>query len=133
MIYLVGMGNELRGEDAFGLDVVKSFSQNCKFKCIQTHQLLPEHCLELKDATKIVFVDASYGSSYTLAVPLPSYEHRISHQLSPFILMQMLVSLYGVNIPFYIFSMQTKSFEEINDYSKYQSMVDITKESILKF
>lgn len=131
MTSVVGIGNELRGEDAFGIDVVKQIKKINKFHCMEVMQLLPEHCLELKEAKKIIFVDASLGQSYNLATPLPSYESGFTHQITPFIFMELLDKLYAYKGQFFIYSMQTQNFDKIIDTNKYQTCVLKTCESIL--
>ncbi|WP_052502808.1 hydrogenase maturation protease [Halarcobacter anaerophilus] len=114
MQIIVGLGNELRGEDSFGIDVLKRLQKsnltNTKF--ISTLQLTPELCLELKEAKNIIFIDAAYSldESYTLSCSLKqkNFSNSISHHLSIEVLLTMLEKLYDKKIEFRIFSMQTK-------------------------
>jgi hydrogenase maturation protease len=127
---VVGIGNDLRGEDGFGIAVAKRLRKS-GIKTMTCLQLLPEMCLALHSVQTLVFVDASIGTNYRLASPLPSYESGFSHQINPFVFMELLYKLYGFKGEFFIYSMQTKNFEHIVDTNKYQNAVAKTCESIL--
>jgi hydrogenase maturation protease len=127
---IVGIGNDLRGEDGFGIAVARRLSKS-GLKTLTTVQLVPEMCLTLQSAQKIVFVDASIGLNYLLATPLPSFESGFTHQINPFVFMALLRKLYGFKGAFYLYSMQTKNFDKIADTNKYQDAIIKTCESIL--
>jgi hydrogenase maturation protease len=129
---IIGFGNELRGEDSFGIDVLKRL-QNSNLsdtKFISTLQLTPELCLELKEAKNIIFIDAAYSldESYILSCSLkqPNFSSSISHNLSIEVILAMLEKLYDKKIDFEIFSMQTKNFDKIVNKKRYEEAIKKT-------
>lgn len=129
MRVIIGCGNELRGEDAFGVDVLKELQKLHlpHTKLISTHQLTPEISLELLDAHEIIFIDAAYDieEQYTLSCPvLRENGLNISHHIEPRYLMEILKSLYNKTPNFCIYSMASCSFETIKDEKKYKSNVE---------
>lgn len=131
---IIGYGNELRGEDAFGLDVIKKLKklELKDTKLISAFQLTPELVLELLEADEIIFVDASLDEQhhYILACPLMEQNSlNLSHHISPKTIIYMLNSLYGKYPEFYIYSMLSNSFYEIADKERYEeSIKSIAKE-----
>lgn len=130
---IIGLGNELRGEDAFGIDVIKELEKKSliNIKLIKAMQLLPEMCLELKDAKKLIIIDAAYSSknSYKLASPLKRvYENSISHHINIDTILAMTETLYNRKIDFEIFSMLSNNFENIENKKSYQRCIDKTVE-----
>ncbi|MEL6556330.1 MAG: hydrogenase maturation protease [Cyanobacteria bacterium J06621_11] len=57
---VIGYGNELRGDDAVGVQVAKTIANwhLPEVKAIVTHQLLPELAVEIAKADYVIFVDA---------------------------------------------------------------------------
>jgi hydrogenase maturation protease len=129
MRVVVGYGNELRGEDAFGVDVIKELE---KFhlkntKLISAFQLTPEIVLELLEADEIIFIDACNNEKnhYALACSL-SVQSRfnLSHHISPKTIVYMLESLYEKHPNFFIYSMMTKSFDNIKNENIYKMRIE---------
>lgn len=136
MRVIIGYGNELRGEDAFGIDVIKELNNLSleNTKLISTFQLTPELCLELLEADELIFIDASYSGfhQYILACPIEiSYNQSLSHFLTPHTLMTMLQAVYNHNPEYKIYSMLTDSFEKIWDNKKYQKCIRRIIQSLL--
>lgn len=130
---IIGYGNNLRGEDAFGVDVINQLQKCSKdnilknTKLISTFQLTPELCLELLDSSKIIFIDALYSNKrpYLLACSLEkSISTNLSHNISPEIIISMLENLYNHKIEYEIYSMTTCNFEKILDEKKYETCVN---------
>ena len=126
MIIVVGFGNRLRGEDAFGVDVIlKLKNLNLpKLRLISTFQLTPELTLELQEAKKIIFIDAAYSNldCYALACLIKeSNQNLLSHHISIKTLIAMLDKLYNKKPEFEIFSMLTDSFDEIRCQKRYDN------------
>lgn len=135
MITIVGFGNELRGEDAFGVNVISELQklklQNLKL--ISCFQLTPELTLELKDSSKIIFIDAAYSveEQYKLACNLQNnISNSLTHHISIDTLIYMLKQLYNKSPNFEIFSMLTSSFDKIRDEEKYLKCIKETIEAI---
>ncbi|OHE11564.1 MAG: hypothetical protein A3J96_07715 [Sulfurimonas sp. RIFOXYC2_FULL_36_7] len=129
MRVIVGYGNELRGEDAFGVDVIKKLE---KFhlkntKLISAFQLTPEIVLELLEADEIIFIDACNNEKnhYALACSL-SVQSRfnLSHHISPKTIVSMLENLYEKHPNFFIYSMMTDSFDNIKNENIYKMRIE---------
>ncbi len=129
MRVIVGYGNELRGEDAFGVDVIKELE---KFhlkntKLISAFQLTPEIVLELLEADEIIFIDACNNEKnhYALACSLSEQSRfNLSHHISPKTIIAMLESLYEKHPNFFIYSMMTKSFDNIKSEKIYKMKIE---------
>ncbi|OHE19483.1 MAG: hypothetical protein A2540_04765 [Sulfurimonas sp. RIFOXYD2_FULL_37_8] len=129
MRVIVGYGNVLRGEDAFGVDVIKKLQ---KFylkntKLISAFQLTPEIVLELLEADEIIFIDACSNEKnhYTLACSLSEQSRfNFSHHISPKTIIAMLESLYDKHPNFFIYSMMTKSFDNIKNEKIYKMRIE---------
>ncbi|XOB61938.1 hypothetical protein ACMC56_15240 [Campylobacterota bacterium DY0563] len=138
MLIIVGFGNELRGEDAFGIDVLSSL-QKFKLKntkLISTFQLTPELSLELKEAKRIIFIDASYSeeNQYKLACTLENNSSSsLSHHITIKTLMTMINTLYNKEPSYEVYSMLTNSFEEIKNKKDYERCIEETIKSLLFF
>lgn len=137
LITLVGLGNDLRGEDAFGFDVVDAI-QKLELEmihCIKVYALRPELCITLQDAQQIIFVDACFANEnhYALAAScLTQSPSKLSHHISIFELIGLLKEIYGYGEDILIFSMLTNSFEAIEDESRYNKSVHACAEMILE-
>ncbi len=131
---IVGYGNDLRGEDAFGVDVIKEL-QNYKIdktKLISQFQLTPEIVLELLDSDEIIFVDATYSLKNHYALACNRYEKNnsnLSHHIEPIEIMTILNSVYKKYPNFQIFSMLTNNFETILNMKLYKQNI----KTIVKF
>lgn len=136
MRIIVGYGNDLRGEDAFGVDVVNLLQkQKLKnTKLISAYQLTPEICLELLDADEIVFIDAAFSNENHYAIACDIMEQQnvnLSHHIYPKVVISLLNSVYNKFPKFLIYSMLTNEFDTILDVDKYnkslKSVVDFFK------
>ncbi len=129
MRVIVGFGNELRGEDAFGVDVVKLLQELPlkDTKLISLFQLTPELCLDLLDADEVFFIDASFCESnhYALACSLENQTTlTLSHHISINTIKEMLNTLYNHYPNIEQFSMLTCSFDEIKNRDLYERRVN---------
>lgn len=128
MTIIVGFGNNLRGEDGFGVDVILEL-QNYNLpntKLISTFQLTPELCLRLKEASKIIFIDAAFdlNENYKLACGLEnSTQNSLSHHISIKTIISMIKELYKKDIEYEVFSMLTSNFDEIEDEKRYKKSI----------
>lgn len=133
MRIIIGYGNSLRGEDAFGVDVInqlQKYSEKKDFKntkLICVFQLTPELCLELLEAKEIIFIDASYSTSLPYSLSCSLHEDikgtNLSHHISPKIIISMLRDLYKSIFTYEIYSMTTCSFETIDNKKEYEACV----------
>lgn len=125
---IIGYGNELRGEDAFGLDVIKELQkiEPKETKLISAHQLTPETVLELLEADEVIFIDTCYDEAnrYALACSIKEQNSlNLSHHISPKAIIYMLKALYGKKPEFFIYSMLSADFDKISDIKKYKNSI----------
>lgn len=127
MRLIIGYGNPLRGEDGFGVDVIKELEECCPeaTRLLQVHTLTPELVLEMQEVDEVVFVDAAYSDDdlYAIASPLLRFDSMLSHHIQPDTLMEMLEKLYEKKPEYWVYSMLTNSFETINDKTKYEEAI----------
>ena len=132
MRIIIGYGNSLRAEDAFGVDVINQLQEYNKKKAlsntklISTFQLTPELCLELLEASEIIFIDALYYKdlNYSLVCSLESSKNtNLSHHISPEIIIAMLRDLYKCKVEYEIYSMSTCNFDKFLEKEKYDFCV----------
>ncbi len=137
MRIILGYGNDLRGEDAFGVDVIKLLKEHHLKDTIlmDLYQLTPELCLELQDAKEIIFIDAGFSScdQYSLACNLQGEgETKLSHHISPKVIISLLNNVYEKYPKYEIYSMLTDEFDKIDDEKKYKSCVEKIKDELIK-
>jgi hydrogenase maturation protease len=138
MRVIIGYGNELRGEDAFGLDVIKELQRLSlkDTKLISGHQLIPEIVLELLDANEIIFIDTCHDgkNNYSLACSLAQQNSlNLSHHIAPKTIIQILNTLYDNHPDFFIYSMISSSFDEIMDLKRYRECVDVVSKHLERY
>lgn len=132
---VVGFGNDLRGEDGFGVEVIKELEkqQLQDTKLISTFQLTPELALELKEFDEIIFVDAAHSENhhYALACNLESKNSiNLSHHISIKMIMTILNTLYEVFPKHLVYSMLSSSYDFIFDEEKYKKNIVETAKQI---
>jgi len=125
---IIGYGNDLRGEDAFGVDVLKNLElENLENTQLLTlFQLTPEILLDLLESDEIVFVDACYSPDYPYALACNLEEQNqntLSHHISYTMIVKMLNSLYNKYPKYEVFSMLSLEFDEVKDEKKYRQVV----------
>ncbi len=128
MTIIVGFGNDLRGEDSFGIDVIKRLQSYDlpNTKLISTFQLTPELSLELKEATKLIFIDATFNhkDNYSLACNLEEYKYdQLSHHISIRTILMILERLYNTKPEYELYSMFTNNLDEIIDEKNYEKSI----------
>ena len=125
---IIGYGNKLRGEDAFGVDVIKELEKLDlqDTKLISTFQLTPEIVLELLEAKEIIFIDANFSKDnhYVLACSIIEQNSlNLTHHISPKNIIAILNDVYNKYPKYQIYSMLTSSFDEILDNKKYNDSI----------
>ena len=129
MTIIIGYGNKLRGEDSFGLEVIKKLKKE-KLKNTQLlslFQLTPELCLDLLDASEIIFIDAQFSNTehYSLSSNIEvNNSMNLSHHISYRTIIDMLNTLYDRYPKYQVYSMCTNSFEKIDDIKTFYTVVN---------
>ncbi len=130
---IVGFGNDLRGEDGFGVEVVKELQKSTlpNTKLISTFQLTPELALELKQFDEVIFIDAAYSDTkhYKLACNLENKnQNNLSHHISIKMILEILHTVYNHFPKYQVYSMLTNSFDTIKNKRDYHKKIErVTK------
>lgn len=83
MDIVIGIGNEMRGDDGIGARVVDAIPARSDLETVTVHQLVPELAERIKGARRVLFVDASLGDELCLAQLEPSDHRGVGHACSP--------------------------------------------------
>lgn len=134
---IVGFGNDLRGEDGFGIEVVKQLQKYPlkNTKLISTFQLTPELALDLQEFDEIIFVDAAHSDTfdYVLACNLEqTTQNTLSHHISIQMIISILNSLYDSFPTYEVYSMLTNSYDFVKNKKKYNENIIKTVKFIKK-
>lgn len=128
---IIGYGNSLRGEDAFGIDVVKKIESLYleDTKVLTLYQLTPEIVLELLECDEVVFIDACYGrkeDNYRLACSLEYnlLPETLSHHISYSFIIELLNNVYNKSPLYIVYSMLTNNFTTIKSKEQYNVCID---------
>ncbi len=119
---VIGIGNPLRGDDAFGYVVVNEFiakhgeAQNEEVDCFHMQQLGLELLPYFEDCETLIFVDASVkveeGVVKTeLIEPGTMIDNPVSHFFDPETLLSSTFALYQRHPKTYLISVGAKDFE----------------------
>lgn len=96
-VLLVGIGNTLRRDDGAGAQSVGYFADRDDCRVMFVHQLLPEHCEQLNQHERVVFVDAAVKTDQVLLERLhPSHDSPwLGHFGDPSWLLSLCFEMYG--------------------------------------
>ena len=84
MDVVIGIGNPLRGDDGIGPRVAGELAPTSSVEVRVVHQLTPDMALWLKDAARVLFVDAGVdGEAARVRRIHPSSRGVVGHSLSP--------------------------------------------------
>ena len=119
---VIGIGNPLRGDDAFGYVVVNEFNtkydenENSEVDCFHMQQLGLELLPYFEDCETLIFVDASVkvdeGVVQTeLIEPGTMIDNPVSHFFDPETLLSSTFALYQRHPRTYLISVGAKDFE----------------------
>jgi hydrogenase maturation protease len=117
-VLLVGVGNDLRGDDAAGLIVARAVAASRRpgVRVLERHQLLPELAADLATAGSLVLVDAAVGD-FEAAVCEPAHPAAVpphlplTHGLRLPDLLALAVRLDGRAPPAWVVSVPARVFE----------------------
>lgn len=118
-LLIIGYGNPLRGDDGIGWHAARVLET--RFPTAQVvlcHQLTPELAVQMSDAERVIFIDASAVGdvgTYEVQPILPIAEGTtLSHIVSPSTLLTLTQGLYGTLPETLLVSVPGASF----DYSE---------------
>lgn len=136
MRVIVGFGNNLRGEDGFGVDLINELQKYTlpHTKLISAFQLTPELALELKEFDEIIFVDAAYSEfhHYAIACNIEQTQvNNLSHHITIQMILEILHTLYNHFPKYQVYSMLTNSFDIIVNSEKYLKNIEEIRKNLL--
>jgi hydrogenase maturation protease len=83
MNFVIGIGNDMRGDDGVGPRVVNAIPSRVDLATMTVHQLVPELAEKIQHAQRVLFVDASMEDQLRLQ-QLEASDHRgLGHACSP--------------------------------------------------
>lgn len=84
MDVIIGIGNDLRGDDGIGLRVVNAIPDRPGLETMTIHQLVPELAEKIRFAHRVLFVDAGLeGDAICLTPVEPAPHSGLGHACSP--------------------------------------------------
>lgn len=94
---VVGIGNDLRGDDAAGPLAAASVAGRPGVRVITVHQLTPELSADLAAAARVVFVDAEVGIQEAIARRVGPADHAgaTTHHETPQGLLALAEEVFG--------------------------------------
>ncbi|MEW5825640.1 MAG: hydrogenase maturation protease [Candidatus Bipolaricaulota bacterium] len=97
MDVVIGIGNELRGDDGVGLRVVRGLPSRPYVTTVAVHQLTPDLAELLSEAERVLFVDAhARATTLQLQAVAPSeFAGGIGHSVVPGTLLAWTAALSG--------------------------------------
>ena len=117
---IIGIGNPLRGDDAFGFEVVNQFNeknnQDPEIDCFHVQQLGLELLPYFEDCELLIFVDASIKLEEgilkkEIMEPGTFKENPVSHFFDPETLLSSTYALYGRHPKTILITVGARDFE----------------------
>ncbi|MCK5828358.1 hydrogenase maturation protease [Candidatus Bipolaricaulota bacterium] len=119
MELVIGIGNELRGDDGIGPHVVDALPDRPDLETMTVHQLVPELADRIRTARRVLFVDASLdGDDVCLRQIEPSMHRGVGHSCSPAALLGWTKFAYAEEPEAWLLSIPSSSFEFGNTLSE---------------
>jgi len=122
---VIAFGNPFRGDDGLAWRVADDLEKNlesCQAKILRTHQLTPELAQNISGFRAVIFVDAAAstdsgarpGESQFGEIPRQtpdaSPSNRLSHHLTPTLVMHLAATLYGTNARGFLMTVTGQNF-----------------------
>jgi hydrogenase maturation protease len=115
---VIGIGNDLRGDDGVGPRVVRALRPRADVETMTVHQLVPELADRLRTSERVLFVDASMeDETVRLGRVEPSLHRGLAHACSPAALMGWTRFAYGEEPQAWLLRIPAASFEPGADLS----------------
>ena len=110
MDIVIGIGNELRGDDGIGPRVADAIPSRVGLETMTVHQLVPELAEKIHCARRVLFVDASLGDELCLTQIESSEHHGLGHACSPASLLGWTKLAYAQEPESWLLSIPGSSF-----------------------
>ena len=112
MDIVIGIGNEMRGDDGIGPCVVDAISVRSGLETMTVHQLVPELAEKIQCAQRVLFVDASLaGDDMRLTRIEPSPHRGLGHACTPAALLGWTKLAFAQAPESWLLSIPGSSFE----------------------
>jgi len=112
MDMVIGIGNELRGDDGVGPRVVGQLPERPGHESLVVHQLAPELAERIQCADRVLFVDARLeGDGVRLSKVAPSPHRGLGHSCTPSALMEWTKQACGNTPEAWLLSIPGRSFD----------------------
>ena len=122
---IIGIGNDLRGDDGIGPRVVNAIPARADLETMTTHQLVPELADRIRTARRVLFVDASLNRDNVYLKRIEPSDHRgLGHACSPAALLGWTKLAYAEAPESWLLSIPGTSFETGDELSpRTESMI----------
>lgn len=113
-VLVIGMGNDLRGDDAVGRVVAESVAEADSLRVIVATQILPEHVAAIAEADVVIFIDASARippGEISVESIFAQEQTAGSHWLSPQHAIEMSKRIFGQSPRAFLIEIGADSFE----------------------
>ena len=111
MNVVIGIGNELRGDDGIGSRVVNGIEPRADLITMTVHQLVPELAEKIQQAQRVLFIDASLKGELCLKQVEASSHQGVGHACSPAGLLGWTKLAYGTAPRSWLLSIPGFDFE----------------------
>lgn len=112
MDIVIGIGNDLRGDDGIGPRVVDAIRARVDLETMTVQQLVPELAEKIQHARRVLFVDASLACDEPCLAQLEASDHRgLGHACSPAALLAWTKLAYERQPESWLLSVPGTTFE----------------------
>ena len=120
MDIVIGIGNEMRGDDGIGPRVVDAIPARPDLETVTVHQLVPELAERIRCSRRVLFVDASLDRDEVSLTKIEPSNHRgLGHACSPAALLGWTKLAFAEAPESWLLSIPGFSFEPGNGLSSY--------------
>jgi len=111
MDVIIGIGSDLYGDDGVGERVIGGLAERPGLRTMAVHQLVPELATEVRDARRLLFVDARLdGSGVRLERIRPAAHRGLGHACPPEAFLEWARMLYDAAPQAWLLSVGGSSF-----------------------
>jgi len=112
MDIVIGIGNEIRGDDGVGPHVVDAIPARADLETMTVHQLAPEIAEQIRQARRVLFVDSCLDCDEVQLTRVEASEHRgLGHACAPGAVMGWTKLVYDEVPESWLLSIPGFSFE----------------------
>ena len=111
-IFVIGYGNELRGDDGAGRQAARRLREH-GIEALETHQLAPELAEQIRSARAVFFLDAgaNLAPGEVAINPVNDGKSAMDHYATPGALLRLAREAYGARPDAWLVSLGGASFD----------------------